>query len=84
MIKTTLKTDGMACTMCEAHINDTVRNNFKIKKVSSDYKKGETLIISDDSLDREKLCKAIEDTGYKITDIKEEPYSKKGLFGFGK
>ena len=43
MIKTTLKIDGMACSMCEAHINDCIRKNFKIKKVSSLHKKGETV-----------------------------------------
>ena len=84
MIKTTVKIDGMACTMCEAHINDSVRNNFNIKKVSSSFKKGESVIISDNSLNREKLVKCIEDTGYKINGIKEEDYVKKGLFSFGK
>ena len=84
MIKTTVKIDGMACTMCEAHINDSVRNNFDVKKVSSSFKKGESVIISDNSLNREKLVKCIEDTGYKINGIKEEDYVKKGLFSFGK
>ena len=30
MIKTTLKIDGMMCGMCESHINDTIRNSFKM------------------------------------------------------
>lgn len=25
MVKTTLKIDGMACGMCESHVNDAVR-----------------------------------------------------------
>ena len=33
MIKTTLKIDGMMCGMCEAHMNDVIRKNFKVKKV---------------------------------------------------
>ncbi len=36
--------DGMMCGMCESHINDAVRNNFKVKKVSSSHGKGRTVI----------------------------------------
>lgn len=32
MIKTTLKIDGMMCGMCEVHMNELIRNNFKVKK----------------------------------------------------
>ena len=35
MIKTTVKISGMACAMCEAHINDAVRGAFPVKKVTS-------------------------------------------------
>ena len=51
MIKTTLKIDGMMCGMCESHINDTIRQNFKIKKVTSSHSKRATEIISEDLLD---------------------------------
>lgn len=51
MIKTTLKIDGMMCGMCEAHMNELIRNNFKVKKVSSSAKDGETVVISEDALD---------------------------------
>ena len=30
MIETILKVDGMACGMCESHINDPVRNRFPV------------------------------------------------------
>ena len=30
MIKTVLKVNGMMCGMCEAHMNDLVRKNFKV------------------------------------------------------
>lgn len=39
MLKTVLTVDGMACSMCESHINSAVRENFKIKKVASSNKK---------------------------------------------
>ena len=51
MIKTTLKIDGMMCGMCESHINDVIRKNFKIKKVTSSARDGETVIISEEPID---------------------------------
>ena len=44
MVQMTLKVDGMACGMCEAHINDAIRSHFAVKKVSSSHTKGETVI----------------------------------------
>ena len=49
MTETILKVDGMACGMCESHINDTVRNKFSVQKVTSSHTKGETVILSPDS-----------------------------------
>ena len=43
MIKTTLGIEGMMCGMCESHINNAIRNNFKVKKVSSSKNKGQRL-----------------------------------------
>lgn len=40
MVKTVLKIDGMMCGMCEAHMNDLIRKNFKVKKVTSSAKDG--------------------------------------------
>ncbi|MBR2133792.1 MAG: heavy-metal-associated domain-containing protein [Eubacterium sp.] len=82
MVKTKLGIDGMMCGMCEAHINDTVRNNFKVKKVTSSHKKGVTEIISEEELDEDKLRKAIDETGYILKSFSSEPYQKKGLFSF--
>lgn len=75
MIKTTLKIEGMMCGMCEAHVNDAVRNNFNVKKVKSSHKKGETVIISPEKIDAEKLRSAIEETGYKLLSCETEPYN---------
>ena len=35
MYKTTAKIDGMACGMCEAHVNETVRKAFAVEKIES-------------------------------------------------
>ena len=84
MFKTTLKIDGMMCSMCESHINDTIRHYFKVKKVSSSHSKGTTVIISEELLDESTLCEEIYKTGYKVLDVQTEPYEKKGFSLFGK
>lgn len=80
MIKTILSVDGMMCSHCEAHVNDTIRNNFKVKKVTSSHAKKTTEIISEEPLDETALKKAVSDTGYTVIDIKTEEYKKKFLF----
>ena len=83
MVKTTLKIDGMMCSMCEAHINEAVRKACSVKKVSSSHKKGETVIISDEALDEQTLLKAVGDTGYEVKRFSSEPYEKNGAKPFG-
>ena len=51
MVKTVLKIDGMMCGMCESHMNELIRKNFEVKKVTSSAKKGETVIISEKEVD---------------------------------
>lgn len=84
MVKTVLKIDGMMCGMCEAHMNDLIRKNFKVKKVTSSAKDGETVIISDAELDIPWAKKQIKDIGYELVEYTSEPYEKKGLFHFGR
>ena len=81
MVKTTLQIDGMACAMCESHVNDAVRNACKVKKVTSSHKKGECEILSEELLDESALRSAISNTGYLVLGVTAEPYVKKGLFG---
>ncbi len=80
MYKIILKIDGMACSMCEAHINDAIRKAFKVKKVNSSHRKKQTEIISEEQLDENALRKAIESGGYKVLGITQEQYEKKRLF----
>lgn len=84
MIKITVEVEGMACGMCEAHINDAVRQSFKIKKVVSSHSKGKTEILAENPLDDEKLKDVIEKSGYTVTGIHTEPYEKKGFSLFWK
>lgn len=66
MVKTTVKVDGMMCSMCEAHINDAIRRNFKVRKVKSDRRKKMTVIESEDPLDLDKVKEVIDNTGYEV------------------
>ena len=74
--------DGMMCGMCESHVNNVIRNNFNVKKVTSSHSKGRTVIITEGDIDEKKLREKIDETGYSVTDIKKQPYEKKGLFSF--
>lgn len=81
MIETILKIDGMACGMCESHINDVVRRTCNVKKVSSSHSRGETVVLSEQPLDEAALQAAIRETGYELKGMTAHPYEKKGLFG---
>ena len=85
MIETTLKIDGMMCDMCEAHVNQAVRNSIKIKKVSSSHKTGQAVILSEAPVDIDKVGKALGEFGYKILSVDTQEVEKKsflkGLFG---
>lgn len=80
MVKYVVKIDGMMCGHCEAHVNDAIRNNFKVKSVSSSRAKKETEIIADQELDEAKIEEVVKETGYTFLGLTKEPYVKKGLF----
>lgn len=80
MTKWTLQVEGMACGMCETHINDAVRKAFPVKKVTSSHLKQETVILTDADIDEQQLRAVIDRTGYTVKTVTREPYEKKGLF----
>ena len=84
MIQTTLTIDGMACNMCEAHVNDAIRRVCQVKKVSSSYKKGTTEILSEAPLETSLLHQALDGSGYRILRIESRPVEKKRFSLFGR
>ena len=54
MYEIILKVDGMKCGMCEAHVNDAVRDNFNVKKVKSSHSKGQTVILTEEDMDERR------------------------------
>ena len=79
MTRTTVQVSGMACGMCESHVNDAVRSAFRVKKVRSSRVRGETVIDSETPLDHEKLRQVISKTGYVMLSVSEEEIAKKSL-----
>ncbi len=83
MIKTTLKIDGMMCSMCEAHIQDVIRKSLPgAKKVSASHGRGEASFLSEEAPDAAALKAAIDATGYTCLGVESAPCEKKGLFGW--
>ncbi len=83
MYRTEIKIDGMMCGMCEAHVNDCIRNRFKVKKSTASHSKGVCEVLSGSPLDESALREAITALGYTVTDVTvSEEEKKKGLFGF--
>ena len=82
MIKTTLKIEGMMCSMCEAHICDTIRKAVpSAKKVTASRSRREASFLTEDAVDAELLKAAVDATGYTCLGVEAAPYEKKGLFG---
>lgn len=84
MLKITMEIDGMMCGMCESHINDAIRREFKVKKVTSSHTKRQTVILTEKPLDEDKLRKVIDETGYKVMSIETVEEKRGGLFGLFK
>ena len=83
MIKTTLKIDGMMCSMCEAHIQEVLRKSMPgAKKVSASHSRGEASFLSEEAPDAAALKAAIDATGYSCLGVESAPCEKKGLFGW--
>lgn len=84
MKKTILTIDGMMCGMCESHVNDAIRANFDVKRVTSSHSKGKTEILSEEGIDEKKATDALAAIGYKVVGFSEEdaPEKKKKKFFF--
>ena len=79
MVRITLDIEGMACGMCEAHVNDAVRRAFPVKKVTSSHRKGETEILSEAPLEEARLREVIGATGYTVASVRQEPWERRGF-----
>lgn len=83
MIRMTIKVEGMACSMCEAHVNEAIRKAVPVKKVTSSHKKGETQLILENPVDEQVVKQAIESIGYRVISVESGLYEKKRFRLFG-
>ena len=67
MNKYILGIDGMACGMCEMHVEDKLRKAIKLKKVSASHIKNNVVVITELELSEEDFKKILDPTGYRIT-----------------
>ncbi len=79
MVKLTVEIEGMACGMCEVHINEAVRNAFRVKKVTSSHTKKQTVIIAEKDIPEQELKNVITKAGYDVVSVSHESYEKKWL-----
>ena len=80
MVRIMADIEGMACGMCEAHINEAVRNAFQVKKVTSSRAKKQTVIIAEKDIPEQELKDVVAKAGYDVISVHSEPYEKKGMF----
>ena len=80
MVKMILSVDGMMCPMCEAHMNDAIRNAFKVKSVSSSHREKTVEIVCESAIDEEALRARIAGLGYDFLGMRVEEHEKKGFF----
>ena len=77
--------EGMMCGMCEAHVADALRKVPGVEKASASRAKKEARVWCGPEVSDEALLKAVADTGYDASNVREETEEpKKGLFGFRK
>jgi mercuric ion transport protein len=70
--KTEFKISGMTCASCEEHVNHEVNKLNGIVNSKASYENGNAIVEFDKSETNEtEIEKAINSTGYKVTDKKE-------------
>ena len=62
----TLTVEGMKCGMCETHVNDIIRKNFKIKGVKSSARKNTITITYENEIDLVKVAEVLHSFGYDV------------------
>ena len=78
MVKITIGIEGMACGMCEAHINEAVRNAFQVKKVTSSHTKKQTVILAEKDIPEQELKNVVTKAGYDAVSESSGLMKKRG------
>ena len=66
----TLKIEGMMCGHCEMHVKKALEAISGMTKAEVSHTDGKAVVTLEKSVDDAILIKAVDDEGYKVTDIK--------------
>ena len=66
----TLKIEGMMCGHCEMHVKKALEAISGVTKAEVSHTEGKAVVTLEKSVDDAILIKAVDDEGYKVTDIK--------------
>ena len=66
----TLKIEGMMCGHCEMHVKKALEAISGVTKAEVSHTDGKAVVTLEKSVDDAILIKAVDDEGYKVTDIK--------------
>ena len=81
MYKYVIGIDGMRCGMCEVHVQDVIRKNFRYKKVKANRFTKTVTVFSIDDISNEEFIHAFSTTGYRVLNYNKTDAVKK-LFGW--
>ena len=77
MEKYILHIEGMKCGHCEAHMNESVKEEFDARKAVSSHDNGTTEFVAKSGLTDDQLRECVKDAGYKLVSVDREAYEKK-------
>lgn len=71
MNKYILGIDGMACGMCEVHVEEAISKSIFAKKIRASRFKKQVVVFSPLSLDESDFRNILDPTGYKVTSFEK-------------
>ena len=72
MVQIIVGIDGMACEMCEAHVNEAIKKVFGAEDVVSSHESNTTVFTAPEKVDEDKIRATIKEAGYEVTGITQE------------
>lgn len=83
MKKAMVKVRGMACSMCEAHVQQALRNEIEgLRQLKASHRKAEVTFLCESRVAEDKIKKVITALGYDYVSTEWTEENKKGMFGF--
>ena len=77
MNKYILGIDGMACGMCEVHVEEAISKNVFAKKVRASRFKKQVVVFTPLALDELDFKNILDPTGYRVNSFEKRPAVRK-------